>query len=126
MSSYYNGKFEVETTKGVISFEYNFDNEICPDIVVPDDWKAKCKDKEQVTELFDFFLQDPFWDDYPGLRLLIEDFDECVPFDEFKSGEKYEAFLKQIEKNCDSITKITISVIDAEDNSIYNQKVLTV
>ncbi len=123
--SYYNGKLEVETKENdIISFEYNFDNEICPDIVVPSDWKSRCTDKKQLIEMIDYFLQDPFWDDYPGLRLLIQDFDDCIPFDDCKSGQKYDDFLSHVEKNCGNIVKITISVFDADDNSIYDQKVL--
>ena len=124
--SYYNGRIDFETFDNqTFSFTYCFDNEICPKIVVPKDWRSKCSNKDQIIKMVDNFLCDPFWDDYPGLGELIRSFDESLPFDDLKSAPKYDDFLHNIEQNHNKVATITISVLNAHDNSVYQQETLS-
>ena len=115
----YAGRIEVQISgTGTVSFEYEFDNEICPRISIPDDWRARCADRAQIPDFIDQLL----WED--GLRELIQEFDECLPDEELMSEPRYDAFLSQIENASGTIEQITVSVINEEDDSVESQEVL--
>ena len=115
----YAGKIEVKTkSAGSAVFEYEFDNEICPQIVVPNNWKTLCNDRAQVMNFIDCLL----WTD--GLRELIQEFDECLPFEDLMSGPKYDEFLSRIEESAGQIECITVSVIDEQSNTVFQKETL--
>ena len=119
--SYYSGRIDVQAkNKELISFEYEFDNEICPTIYIPQNWKALCSDKDQLRNFVDCLLM------ADGLQAFIEEFDESYPFDDedMKDEPEYNVFLNRVENECGQIERITVSVIAENDNSVVSQKVL--
>lgn len=122
--TFYSGNIKVFTVPGrSFSFSYEFDNEIRPDIIVPENWKELCADRDSIVDLFDNFLGDSSLPNYSGLKNLIDDFDECLPED-MASGPEYGEFLEQVSESCGQIKRIEISVVNDDDDSVEDSRVL--
>ena len=108
---------------GTLEFQYELDNEICPEITVPDTWKQDCTDAGKTLALIDQAFPDPFADNPKGLKAIIASFDECYPAD-YQSGKKYARFQKAVRKgltNMENLKKISLQVYSREDESIIDE-----
>ena len=117
----------IEVTIGskVEKFEYELDNEICPEIIIPNTWKSDCVDPESVLHLIDNAFDDGDMEE--GLKATILDFDQCVPPD-FQSGKRYEKFMRAVKKavkQIENLRAIEFKVLNTEDEStVYEKKLI--
>ena len=109
-----------------ILFAYEYDNEICPEIRIPFNWKARCKSVSDVLALIDAAFVDPFDEDEMGLLETIKGFD-CPPYVEFeKEYKKFIAKVKKKIKGVEDLKEITLIVTnDGYDSGIEDKKVLS-
>lgn len=119
----YSGEIEFTSSfDDKFSFLYAFDNEVCPSIVIPSNWRECLNNEKELVNMVDYLLQDSFDDDFTGLKDYIESFDDCYPFDDLKSGPKYENFLRNVAQNCGRIKKISIRIYN--NDKIQESKTL--